>query len=263
MATPNRFAIRDCGTATFFSIATGKALVTLRTLKTSGVETSGTTTYARGGLGNAKLVGFSSNREAKMTLEDAIFDTQAIAMLTGNTLTKGVTIVDKNETQKVVSNSLSLSKTPIGALISVYKVNIDGSNGAEYTLGTPATSPAKFFSIAGKVLTFFAGAEPDNTTFRIYYKVNTDATASQMKVTTDAFGGTFRVTLDVVVRDEFTQTDYAGQYNIAVAKFEDNFKMDLKAEGDPASLSLPMEILKNPLSTDMWSLTIYDESLVL
>ena len=68
MATPNRFAIRDCGEATFFSLTTLKPIVTLATLKTSGVETSGETKYSRGGLGNAKLVGFSSNREAKITL---------------------------------------------------------------------------------------------------------------------------------------------------------------------------------------------------
>jgi hypothetical protein len=30
------------------------------------------TVYARGGRGNAKLIGFSSNRESKITLQDAI-----------------------------------------------------------------------------------------------------------------------------------------------------------------------------------------------
>jgi len=48
MATPNRFAIRDCGEATFYDLTSGKAIVTLKTLKTSGIETSGTTVYARG-----------------------------------------------------------------------------------------------------------------------------------------------------------------------------------------------------------------------
>lgn len=48
MATPNRFAIRDAGSATFYSLVDGHAIVTLNTLKTSGVETSGETVYARG-----------------------------------------------------------------------------------------------------------------------------------------------------------------------------------------------------------------------
>ena len=49
MATPNRFAIRAAGSATFYRLdGTKDAIVTLRTLKTSGVETTGETTYARG-----------------------------------------------------------------------------------------------------------------------------------------------------------------------------------------------------------------------
>jgi hypothetical protein len=48
MSTPNRWAIKEAGIATFYNIATGKAVVTLATLKTSGVETTGETVYARG-----------------------------------------------------------------------------------------------------------------------------------------------------------------------------------------------------------------------
>ena len=138
MGAPNRFAIRDSGAATFYSLVNNKAIVTLNTLKTSGVETSGETVYARGGFGNAKLVGFSSNREAKISLEDAIFDAEAIAMITGNEMVVGKKTVDVNETKAVTSNKITLDKTPKGALISVYLVNPDGTNGDELTLGTPA-----------------------------------------------------------------------------------------------------------------------------
>lgn len=42
MATPNRFAIRDSGSATFYRLTGSKeAICTLNTLKTSGVETKG------------------------------------------------------------------------------------------------------------------------------------------------------------------------------------------------------------------------------
>jgi hypothetical protein len=140
MATPNRWAIKEAGICSFFNIATGKAVVSLPTLKTSGVETTGETVYSRGGRGNAKLVGFSTNREAKITLQDAIFDNSAIAMLTGNDLVAGVKKVDINEIQSVTSNTITLAKTPQGALVSVYKLNADGTNGQEYTLGTPATN---------------------------------------------------------------------------------------------------------------------------
>jgi hypothetical protein len=48
MATPNRWAIKEAGEVSFFNLATGKAITTLTTLKTSGVETTGETVYARG-----------------------------------------------------------------------------------------------------------------------------------------------------------------------------------------------------------------------
>jgi hypothetical protein len=41
MATPNRWAIKEAGIATFYNINYSKAIVTLSTLKTSGVETTG------------------------------------------------------------------------------------------------------------------------------------------------------------------------------------------------------------------------------
>ena len=48
MAAPNRWAVRDAGSATFYSLSDGSAIVTLSTLKTSGIETTGETVYARG-----------------------------------------------------------------------------------------------------------------------------------------------------------------------------------------------------------------------
>jgi len=261
MSTPNRFAIRDCGEATFFNLTTGKAIVTLSTLKTSGVETTGTTVYARGGRGNAKLIGFSSDKECKITLEDAIFDKQALTMLTGNDITTGAVVLDFNEKQAIATNTLTLTKTPTGAITSVYKLNPDGTNGDEYTLGTPA-SGQKYFSISGKVLTFFAGAEADGTLFRVYFKATTDETASRIKVTSDKFGASFKLVLDVLVKDEFTKSDFAAQLTIPNAKFEEQWSMNFSAEGDPATLTMPLEILKAATSTDMWYLTVYDDALV-
>lgn len=262
MAAPNRFAIREAAEATFWSLVTGKPIVTLRTLKTNGVETSGETVYARGGRGNSRLVGFSSNREARLNFEDAIFDMEALGMLTGNTVKSGVREVAKNEVIEIASNKASLSKTPVGDLKAVYEVNPDGTNGTEI-IKTDETVATGEYSIAGKELTFFSGDYADKTKIRVYYIVETDETAKTVKVTSDAFGGTFRVTLDCLVRDEFTKKDYEAQLIVPNAKFEDNFSLEMAAEGDPAVVTLPMEVLKDPLSTDMWELVVYDQELVI
>lgn len=260
MATPNRWAIKEAGIATFYDLSTGKAKVTLSTLKTSGVETTGETTYATGGRGNARLVGFSSNRQARITLQDAIFDNAAIAMLTGNDLVAGVKKVDRNEIQSVTSNTITLAKTPQGAIVSVFKLNADGTNGQEYTLGTPGTNATEY-SVSAKTLTFNT-AVTNGTQFRVYYQVNTAIDAKTVRVTSDQFGKTFRVVLDVLVVDEFTKDAFEGQLRIPNAKFEDNFNLSFAADGDPAVLDLNMEILKSATSTDMWELVVFDDGAI-
>lgn len=256
MATPNQWAIKESGDVSFFDLVTGKAITTLSTLKSTSVETTGETVYSRGGRGNAKIVGFSSNREAKIVMQDAIFDNKAVAMLTGNDLVQGTKVVDYNEVKVVTSNKITLSKTPKGALVSVFAVNPDGTNGTEFTLGTPASNPNDY-SITGKDLTFNSGVT-NNTKIRVYYKIETATDAKTVKVTSDQFGKTFRVSIDVNVTDVYTKKVYNGQINIPNAKFEDNFNLSFSSDGDPAVLDLNMEILKAPASTDMWELVIYD-----
>lgn len=214
------------------------------------------TVYARGGRGNAKIVGFSSNREARLVMQDAIFDNKAVAMLTGNDLLEGKKIVDINEVQSVTSNKITLNKTPKGALVSVFKVNPDGTNGDEFTLGTPTTNP-KEYSISGKDLTF-GTTVANGTLIRVYYKIETATDAKSIKVTSDQFGKTFRVSIEVLVTDVYTKKAYNGILNIPNAKFEDNFNISLSSDGDPAVLDLNMEILKSPVSQDMWELIVFD-----
>jgi len=97
MGTPNRFAIREVALATFYSLKTGDAIVQLDSLKSSGIENTASTVYAMGGRGNPKLVGFSSDREARFTLEDALFDVKAIAMMTGNSIIEDTKDIYKRE----------------------------------------------------------------------------------------------------------------------------------------------------------------------
>ncbi|MED1863228.1 hypothetical protein P4V41_07150 [Fictibacillus nanhaiensis] len=144
-------------------------------------------------------------------------------MLTGNNLVEGVKKVDRNEVGIVTSSKITLSKTPQGALVSVFKLNADGTNGEEFTLGTPATN-AKEYSIVGKELTVHSGVA-NGTQFRVYYQVNTAIDAKTIKVTSTSFGKSFRVVLDVLVTDEFTKAQYFGQLRIPNAKFEDNFNL--------------------------------------
>ncbi len=144
-------------------------------------------------------------------------------MLTGNNIIAGTKVIDFHEVKAVTSNKITLSKTPTGAIVSVFKVNADGTNGVELTLGTPATNAGEY-SVSGKDLTFHSTVT-NGSNIRVYYKVQTASDAKTVKVTADKFGGSFRLVLDVLVVDYFTKKAFAGQLIVPNAKFEDNFNL--------------------------------------
>lgn len=260
MTTPNRWAIRDAAEVTFYSLVTadnGKPIVTLKTLKTSDVETSGTTVYARGGRGNAKLVGFSSDREAKLTLQDAIFDNAALAMLTGNAIEEGAQTVQLfyDASPATTSGDVTLPNVPAANGIKFVYPVANGALGTAFTGSSAALKGVHYETwTTGSVLSFATDEDP----VRIYYESTTGATAKTITITSDSFGGTFRIVANVIIRDEETKEDFYGQLIIPCGKIEDNFKFSFAADGDPSVLDIPVEILKDPNSTDMWQLIIFD-----
>ena len=125
MAAPNRWAVREAAEATFYDLTTKLPKVTLRTLKMTEVQTTGETVYAQGGRGNAKLVGFSGNREATVALQDAIFDNAALAMLTGKEIVTGVRVLDKFYETTLTDLTIELPFTPVALSTSVYKLDAE------------------------------------------------------------------------------------------------------------------------------------------
>ena len=261
MAAPNRWAVREAAEATFFDLVTGDAIVTLKTLKMTEVQTTGETVYARGGRGNAKLVGFSSNREATVSLQDAIFDNKAMAMLTGNTITAGAVNIDVVHEAIVPSTPTITLPKKVEGIHTVYILADDAiTNETKLTVKTTGSADATSCVLNGQVLTFDASHEGER--IKIYYKTETDASAKTVKVTSDRFGGTFKLVCDVMIRDEATKKDYFGQFIVPNAKIEDEFSFNFSPDGDPSVLDIPMEILKDPASEDMWQLVIYDDELI-
>lgn len=262
MTVPNQFAIREIAIATFYDLVTGKAKVQLNNLKTSGIENSATVVYARGGRGNPRIVGFSGERDGKVTLQDAVFTGEVIAMMTGNAIKKGVTPIYHKEVLKVASDKITLSYTPASAdaLISVYKAELDGSHGVEFTKSAAASPATGEYKVEAKAVSFKTGELSDGTDIIVYYKVNTDASAKTITVSSDKFAGTYRLVLDCLVRDTFTKKDYAAQFVIHNAKMEDGWKIEMAATGDPSVFDIPIEILKPANSSEMYTMTVYEES---
>ncbi|MBT2759849.1 hypothetical protein [Paenibacillus sp. ISL-20] len=264
MTTPNTWAVREVALATFYDLKTNKARIQLQNLKTSGLENTADIVYAMGGRGNARIVGFSGNRGGRVTLQDAVFTNEVIAMMSGNDIVEGAANVFQREVLNVAGDKASVTATPLNAtngLISVYEMNEDGTHGEEIQFVSGSVT-AGHYTLSGKELTFNAGEFADGTKLVAYYQAASASDSKKITISSDKFAGTYKVVLDCLVRNTIDEQDYAAQIVINKAKMEDNWNLTMAAEGDPSVFDIPMEILKPPGSTEMYTMTIYDESQV-
>lgn len=135
----------------------------------------------------------------------------------------------------------------------------DGSFGDKVELTTGVLSTGKF-TLTGKEIAFFAGDFANGDQVIVYYNATTDTTANTITISSDKFAGNFGLILDVIVKSPYDGQDYAAQINIPIAKMEDNWSLTMAADGDPSTHTMPVEILKQAGQTDMYTMTIYDES---
>lgn len=263
MSTPNVWAVREVALATFYDLETNKARVQLSNLKTSGLENTAETIYSLGGRGNAKIVGFSGNRGGRVTLQDAVFTNEVIAMMTGNDIQTGAKSIFHREILKVENDKATLKYVPDHAeqgLISVYKIHPDGTHDVEIEYDKILS--ANKYSLNGKELNFNVGEFTDGTELVAYYRTATDSTAKTITVSSDKFARTYKVVLDCLVRNVVDEKDYAAQIVINKAKMEDNWSITMAATGDPSAFDIPMEIIKPVNGTELYTMTVYDESLI-
>lgn len=239
MAIPNRWSVREAAEASFYEVGTDNLVVALRTLKMTEVSTTGETTYAVGGRGNAKLVGFSGNREAKVTIQDAIFDNNALAMLMGQKL-KAPAQREKTFTQEIVVSEAGKITLPDLTVAGAVSVTIGG-----VTKDGTAT--------AG-VITEASAKVGDRATVTWKKKVSTQV----FSVTAKDFAGTYKLVLDVVVRDLETGEDFYGQFIAPKVQIENDFTFSFSPDGDPSVMDIPIEILKDTNSSLMYELLLFD-----
>jgi hypothetical protein len=259
MAIANRWAVRNVAKATFYSATTGKMLTFLENLKSSDIQVSSETVYARGGDGNPKLIGFSSNKEVKVNLSSAIFDNRAMALLTGNSIVTAATEVYRREVLTSTSDALTLSATPKNSeLVGLYLLGSDGVESDEYTKVVSAPT-VKQYSLSSKSVTLPTDTT-DGTQFVVYYIVTSADTTQTLTVSSDKFPSAFKLVLEVLVTDFATKTLYPAQITIPSAKMEDSWQLSFKPDGDPEPLALPIEVLKPANSNDMFTLKVYDSA---
>lgn len=94
--TPWLFGIKEVADVNFYKITNGtaatEATLSFNTLKVSNIEFTSEEAFARGGKGNPKLITWDYNREATLTLQDALLSMDTLAMIFGDNDSDGKTV---------------------------------------------------------------------------------------------------------------------------------------------------------------------------
>jgi hypothetical protein len=217
-------------------VKAGDIVMYLDTLKVSTTEVTADQTEAKGGWGNPSLIIWDFNKEINLTLQDALFTMQSLAVMTGAAV-KNASSSDKvkvryNE-EVVGAESMTLKHIPVGA---VKWIDITtGKRGQVADGSTTVALTALVGAAEGDRIRFFYDVEADGTTDNIAYEITISAAN---------FPGTYRVYGDTLVRNR-NGKDSPYQFVINRAKVGSEVTFTMEAEGDPAVFDLNLRVLRD------------------
>lgn len=108
----NKFILAGVGTIQLFDPSSGDLIVTSKTLTESGISFSVTEEEIRAGLANAKIGSYFHDSAMKLTLTDALFSLQYLALTTGSTITVGSNVMTQEQVVLDEANKVVVSETP-------------------------------------------------------------------------------------------------------------------------------------------------------
>ena len=292
----DRYGIKEVADVTFYEIkddgTPGKPVLFLDTLKVSTIEQTAETADARGGKGNPKLITWDYGKEITVNIEDALFSPKSMAIMLGDgqVAQGGGAFIRKTAVIRMGKASDGKIKMLNDYVVAdVYDAN-EGSKRVKLYLGGEATAPMGEVKINGQLL-FTDGTnnavlyDEDGTVldeaftesdlkalytigFTVPVSKNLDghkfmftywvkATTKTITVSGDSFPGTYYIQGDTYSRSDVTGKDQFFQFIIPKAKMTAENTITLEAEGDPATFSMNLTVLR-PESGEMMKLVQYD-----
>ena len=243
---------------TFYKIESdgsrGAPVLYLDTLKVSTVEQTASSSDARGGKGNPKLVSWDFGKEINVTLTDALFSPASMAIMFG-----GNGDVDTESTEKFTKVAMTrILKTAADSTVEMdtaegrktVKVLVEG--GSTYSTGITKVTDATGTEVSASEF----GSKTAGDKFFVHYEV-TPTSKKIININADTFPGTYYITGDTFCRSDVTGEDDFFQFIIPKAKMSPENTITLEAEGDPSVFNLNLTVLR-PESGPMMQLVQYN-----
>lgn len=261
----NKFGAKEVLDVTLYDMSTGKPVLTFDTLKTSDIAVTTEKVYARGGKGNTKLLTWEINKDATMTISDALLSPKSLELVSGIATKVGVQtihmrqksqwetiegkVVDKGDLFPLTANSsgvinLAFAPKESAANILVYAADDDA--------GTPLDMASA--TLDDKTLTVPAAA---NKKVIVYYTYESDATAETFVIDSAHFASAYKLVGDTIVRNASTGKDEAFQIVIPNLHWSSALNLSFSADGDPSVQEFEAEIQRDANSTTMIQMIKY------
>lgn len=291
----DRYGIKEVADVTFYEIkddgTPGKPVLFLDTLKVSTIEQTAEQVDARGGKGNPKLITWDYGKEINVTVEDALFSPKSMSIMLGDGTVQqgGGAYILKTCVIRMGETANSVTKAQKEYIVADVYDATEGSKRVKLYLGAENTAPAGEVKINGQLLftdgtatsvlydedgTIIDSAFTESDLKALYTTGQSDATGAYsghkfmftywLKATTktitvsgDSFPGTYYIQGDTYSRSDVTGKDQFFQFIIPKAKMSSENTITLEAEGDPATFSMNLTVLR-PESGEMMKLVQYD-----
>ena len=291
----DRYGIKEVADVTFYEIkddgTPGKPVLFLDTLKVSTIEQTAEQVDARGGKGNPKLITWDYGKEINVTVEDALFSPKSMSIMLGDGTVQqgGGAYIMKTCVIRMGETANSVTKAQKEYIVADVYDATEGSKRVKLYLGAENTAPAGQVKINGQLLftdgtatsvlydedgTIIDSAFTESDLKALYTTGQSDATGAYsghkfmftywLKATTktitvsgDSFPGTYYIQGDTYSRSDVTGKDQFFQFIIPKAKMSSENTITLEAEGDPATFSMSLTVLR-PESGEMMKLVQYD-----
>ena len=241
------YKINDDGTR-------GMPVLYLDTLKVSTVEQTASSSDARGGKGNPKLVSWDFGKEINVNLTDALFSPASMAIMFGGK--DGVGTEDSTEITKVamtrILSTAADSTVEMDTAEGRKTVKVLAEGGSTYNTGITKVTDADGVNVPASEF----GSKTAGDKFFVHYKV-TPTSKKVININADTFPGTYYITGDTFCRSDVTGEDDFFQFIIPKAKMSPENTITLEAEGDPSVFNLNLTVLR-PESGPMMQLVQYN-----
>ena len=260
-----KFGAKEVLDVTLYDMATNAPVITFDTLKTSSIEVTTEKVYARGGKGNPKLITWEINKEATMSISDALLSPKSLELVSGwatavgsqtvafrqkneYDLTDVNAPVDKGDLYPLTATSggvITLAYTPSSAVANIYVYLADDDCGTRVDM-TGA-------SLSNNVLTLGSAgiATAASKKVIVYYDYSSPATSTSWTITSDKFAGAYRMVGTTVIRNAATGKDEAFVIDCPNIQFSSGLTLDFSAEGDPEPSNFDVEIMRASNSSTM------------